>query len=221
MDGRIAGEAAGLPDWRDAAAYPSPDELSLEQWRWEFLRRNNDYRHDYFRPDDSFGAEESRERYMARVYHILWPFDPTRSVRSIVSDEADSVFQTCFEDVFYESRLTYWYSDKHELQSRFLSNAEPHHLFFRVDLKRPLETQFRSFRQIARSSQQSWNCGKISVRRPHRRNWPLYLRVLDARDEGASYATIARDVLRHQNRTEQAARDVVKQAEALRNYWPY
>ena len=29
----------GVPDWRDAAAYPQPDDLSDWLWRWEFIRR--------------------------------------------------------------------------------------------------------------------------------------------------------------------------------------
>jgi len=35
----------GIPDWRDATAYPRrlPDPI----WRWEFLRRREDYRKDY------------------------------------------------------------------------------------------------------------------------------------------------------------------------------
>ena len=34
----------GVPDWRDAAAYPQPDDLSDWLWRWEFIRRMTDYR---------------------------------------------------------------------------------------------------------------------------------------------------------------------------------
>jgi hypothetical protein len=50
-------EMWGIPDWHDADAYPqriSPRnnkpagyvELSQDQWRWEFLRRDSDYRED-------------------------------------------------------------------------------------------------------------------------------------------------------------------------------
>ncbi|MBZ5496833.1 MAG: hypothetical protein LAP85_10565 [Acidobacteriia bacterium] len=37
----------GIPDWRNSKAYPAslPDEL----WRWEFLRRCDDYRQDWER----------------------------------------------------------------------------------------------------------------------------------------------------------------------------
>src|SRR5947209_7610524 len=34
----------GTPDWCDGAVYPTPDGLTRPQWRWEFVRRNNDYR---------------------------------------------------------------------------------------------------------------------------------------------------------------------------------
>jgi hypothetical protein len=33
-----------LPDWQDASQYPNEEETSLEQWAWEFLRRNSKYR---------------------------------------------------------------------------------------------------------------------------------------------------------------------------------
>jgi len=166
----LLAKAAGVPDWRDAAAYPTLDELTLEQWRWEFLRRNHDYRRDYFRPRNSFAGEESRARYFERVYHILHPFDPTQSVRSILSEPASGIFGPSFEAVFFESHSRYWCSDMYELESRVLSDAEPHHLFLRVDLRRPLEPQFRVLKQIARSAHRSWNGGKINVRRPHTQN---------------------------------------------------
>jgi len=34
-------------DWRDAAAYDFSPALSREEWAWQFLRRNPDYRADY------------------------------------------------------------------------------------------------------------------------------------------------------------------------------
>lgn len=37
-----------IPDWRDAAAYPSCfDDWDTYRWAWEFLRRNRDYQNDY------------------------------------------------------------------------------------------------------------------------------------------------------------------------------
>lgn len=36
-----------LPDWKDPKAYPEPDDLSLGQWAWQFLRRNPEYQADF------------------------------------------------------------------------------------------------------------------------------------------------------------------------------
>lgn len=35
----------GIPDWRNAADYPK--RLTHDQWRWEFLRRRDDYRQEW------------------------------------------------------------------------------------------------------------------------------------------------------------------------------
>lgn len=34
----------GVPDWKDARAYPAPDALTTCEWRWQFTRRRPDYR---------------------------------------------------------------------------------------------------------------------------------------------------------------------------------
>lgn len=36
-----------LPDWKDETAYPDPETTSLQQWAWEFLRRNPEYQKDF------------------------------------------------------------------------------------------------------------------------------------------------------------------------------
>ena len=33
-----------LPDWRDKDQYPDPSVTTLQQWAWQFLRRNSEYR---------------------------------------------------------------------------------------------------------------------------------------------------------------------------------
>ena len=37
----------GIPDWRDASGYAHCESWDLDRWRWEFLRRREDYRADY------------------------------------------------------------------------------------------------------------------------------------------------------------------------------
>jgi hypothetical protein len=137
------------------------------------------------------------------------------------AEDESPFFVSGFDVYFIDSTMKCCYSDVFELEGRSMQHTEPSHLYLRLDLTRPLGPQLGALTQIAKRAQKPWTNGKKEIRRPHTRKWPLYLRVLDARDAGASYATIARALLTHQNRTEQAARDVVKQAEALRNDWPY
>jgi hypothetical protein len=51
-----------LPDWKDPKAYPKPNDRSLKQWAWQFLRRNPEYQADYKRWRellDSLGERET------------------------------------------------------------------------------------------------------------------------------------------------------------------
>lgn len=45
----------GIPDWRDAAAYPDAKGWTVNRWRWEFYRRRDDLR-EYFdaRAEETF-----------------------------------------------------------------------------------------------------------------------------------------------------------------------
>ncbi|MEN8197814.1 MAG: DUF6499 domain-containing protein, partial [Pseudomonadota bacterium] len=91
----------GIPDWKDKDAYPAPDELSMDEWRWEFLRRNAQYREDFARSEDSF-TDESKARYFERVYKLAYPIDPQRSVRNILSSKPEQdafIFKNDFYSV--------------------------------------------------------------------------------------------------------------------------
>jgi hypothetical protein len=43
----MASEDWGVPDWQDPEAYPKPNERTRNEWRWEFLRREPEYRRDW------------------------------------------------------------------------------------------------------------------------------------------------------------------------------
>lgn len=43
------GDSIGLiPNWRNLEEYPNPKTTTPQEWAWEFLRRNNEYRADWF-----------------------------------------------------------------------------------------------------------------------------------------------------------------------------
>ena len=106
-----------LPDWRDVTAYPRTQDLSVNEWRWEFLRRRQDYRDDFFRPSDKpyiapdFPGElESPDRCFERQYHLTNAMDPRISVaeHKASSNKADKgvLFTFDFEMLFVDVRAS-------------------------------------------------------------------------------------------------------------------
>ena len=208
----------GVPDWRDGDAYPKSNELKLDEWRWEFLRRRSDYRIAYMRSEEDF-IGESKGRHFERVYKINSVADPRLSVLDLKTRKGklSDIFPPDFYITFLDTSLSHLYGDPWVNEGRPRAEPQPYHIDLRVDLTRPLRPQFEKFAKLAANAQKSWGKGRKLQRRTHKAKWPLYLRVLDARASGATYSQIAHALLRHQQQTEQAARDVVKQAEALRD----
>ena len=186
----------GVPDWRDENAYPGEDELTNDEWRWEFLRRRNDYREDFARPDESY-IGESKGRYFERVYFMGNLADPTRSVKAMKTKKPDTIdpfsnlFQGNFDITFLDTDLKALCG--HPFDGELpRGEAQPYHIDLRVDLTYPLPPQFLRLYRFAESAQASW---QPYVRRPRPSKWPLYLRVLDARDAGAKLREIGEVVL--------------------------
>ena len=65
----------GVPDWRKVNAYPEPDELSKKWWRWEFLRRLQEYREDWLaitkRGLRATGPQNARNKQKFRLRNLL------------------------------------------------------------------------------------------------------------------------------------------------------
>ena len=81
------------------------------------------------------------------------------------------------------------------------------------DLSKPIEPQIEHARKMLRSNQEQDLGARIGKRR-HPDKWLGYLRTLDARAGGASWAEIAA-IHPYTAQTEQSARDIWAQANAL------
>ncbi len=81
------------------------------------------------------------------------------------------------------------------------------------NLNRPLKPQIEVAFEALRAEQVRRH-GKALQNREHKGKRLTYLRVLDAREGGASWSQIAR-ILEHKKQTEQSARDTWNQARAL------
>ncbi len=208
----------GIPDWREPTAYPDPDDLRMSDWHWEFLRRNPKYREAYDLSELSL-ENESKALYFERVYLLSGPVDPRLSVKQYLKLTEGKLFcSNHFDNFIGSGSLSSMHAQAYEIE-RIMHNRSFHDLFFRIDPLKPLDPQFRGAIEIATRSQVSL-LGHILAPRTRKDKWPLYLRVLDARDCKATYSEIARVCLRHQEQGDGAARDLAKQARKLRDVWP-
>ena len=216
----------GLPDWRDKDAYPDPDpdQIHDDKWRWEFLRRRPGYRRDYLWPDAKFRSP-TKGLYFELAYGLPDPADPRLSAvdadryntlrnDDLLSmnpqDSTSAFFRFLDDDDRYVAALC------HETSRLVRPDSASSSLFLRVDLRRSVPKQLAHLKKIAKDCQQSWSVKQVR-RRP--KLWPMYLRVLDAREAGASYNEIAGSFLR--NDSDQTARDTIDAAIKLRQEWPY
>jgi hypothetical protein len=213
----------GIPDWMNESAYPSVDELNTAEWRWEFLRRNDNYRSDFSVPDDMF-FPHSKARYFEDTYYVKSIYDPRQSIREMKLPTGDPITDALLPAGstpvgFRDYELHRYYASDSEIERRFLHDMKATDLFLRIDLLRPLKPQFERLAELARNAQRSWRA--VEVRRPRKDHWPTYLRVVDAHAVGESLSTIASNLLPHTSQTPQTGRDALRQAQALCNDWPY
>jgi len=235
----------GLPDWRDAAAYGDVDAWPVYRWRWEFLRRREDYRTDFDRlagqtyerekaarcnirgtpqeiaylkakfasmgppltPDQpGFSALDFDDEYLSlyRKYATSGLLNPR------TSDQPDNLlrrFDTAGAEIPYRvGRSTATLHGK-PIDSLPIWAGQMAILF---DLERPLPEQIESARKLLRNAQNDF-CGKHVQKRPRPDKWLTYLRVLDARESGATWAEAA-TILATGSKNVQSARDTWTQA---------
>lgn len=224
----------GVPDWRDPTCYPEPDELSLTEWRWEFLRRNHGYRLDFLRPQRAFSRFGlSKGRFFEEIYGLASAADPRLSTRRIIGGAAQGEKSRLPAKrsrpdgivgdrvIFIEGLLIKQYAAMSELSRIIPRLKQSRHFFIRLDLSRDIKSQVEPLVKLAESSRRhQYHHGPGSVRK-QRRNWPIYLRALDAGDCNATYTDMTMMLPSSTTRTPHAARDAFKAAEALRRQWIY
>ena len=203
-----------VPDWRDASLYPVPlpegDDSDLGQWRWEFLRRDEEYRQDWLR----FRA-------------LKHPFELALEVDPIGPGRNEAIYPIEYEERHGHIYYCLW---KYKL-ARLLNPAHPRPNcleFYPVpsdgvlvwfDLAMPLATQIRRADNILKKY-----AGR-SIKRatlPEKRKWPLFLRVIDAFEEGVSNPDIGYRLLdldKHRHDRNQATTNAKSHREIGRRFW--
>jgi len=148
---------------------------------------------------------------------LIIPTDDGRFFKSISSSTGATIGEyLAGARVDIKSVTTRGFS-RNELKSlvgRFPIALAPNEVAMTFDLDKPLEPQIKAARNILSNSQRFRHSKPLQLRE-HRGKWLGYLRALDAREAGASWAEIAA-VNPHKARTEQGARDTWKSANDLR-----
>jgi hypothetical protein len=180
-----------MPNWKDPKAYKK--KLDRAGWAWEFMRRNPIYRADHAKAADAWaqvprqgqffmGGGAYKAEQFARELGAKWgQLDP------IANPDRDEVprfllagpIEPDGEQVagFY---LLEEQSDTPQQQLEFATLT--------FDLRRPLNPQLSRARLLLRERKKS-----VATVRPVRSSesqWPLYLRVLDAKEAGAKTSEI-------------------------------
>jgi len=223
MTHRIGGMTAprwGVPDWRDEAAYPGP-EAPMHEWRWQFLRRRPDYRQfwlDHARQDFERAvrfAEMMREEdpdYPHPEWRCGWMVNA--SFFGGVSKTLDPAWPH-YQPGIFEPRggdlSAVWRAEYDDHQAALDAGR----MTVEFDLNSPIAEQIRRAEKMLRTDQLVRHGELLKSPRHHTTKWSSYLRVIDARDDKQTWATIANEILRYTRKEPQAARQVWEQVQEL------
>lgn len=227
----------GVPDWRDISAYPEPAQTTLLQWWWEFTRRRPDYRELW---DSGIARAEYEHRFARDIEEFRLRFelsvihDPVRRFTDwelmhfrFPRNFAQSPLEPVLEDPEIILESPYAHQTLTAVAHRGKLAEGQGHMQFNFDLSRPLPPQLELAKHHLTEAQQEL-FGKVATRRPRLRNWPNFLRALDAHDAGATYREVCNvfwplQTQRKDGRetkTEQSARDTYSAACQLRDNFP-
>jgi len=227
----------GIPDWRDPKAYGDTRSWSLFRWRWEFYRRRDDLREafdTYAEPTYKANCEKHPGRRALRpdepgfvavcdkaiAKKLGYPSLPNPRI----SNQPEWAIEPLLDA--YPAPRTYAGVEKSSKLKKAGSTLP-------VSFPPPLLTKLHLFEgevavmfclalpiapQIEAAKEALVRLGAKNqpLRRRQPKKWLGYLRALDARAAGASWAEIAAMFPNLRNKP-QAGRDVWRQADALRN----
>jgi hypothetical protein len=203
----------GLPDWV-GGEYPAPG-ASIRRWGWEFLWRRDDYRAVWLAcehraeptPDGPLTAMTDDYEAARRQYGMSVAVDPRAQL-----SEWD------LSQLLNFKPFGYGVGYRSENIVRADQGARKCSIMF--DLRRPLAPQLEAARDYLDRLQGELG-GPPASSKNRVENWPLFLRVLDARECGATFAIIAATLWPDQEKPAQSARDLHKAATAVQRRAPF
>jgi hypothetical protein len=227
----------GIPDWHDPTAYGDTETWHEWRWRWEFIRRRDDYRADFDVVAD-YTLEHYRMVYADGALgvdpnDVLTPNDPRFRGMATVQQGDKYGYSGLWNPRF--SELPSYAPDRHAGLVAFVTGEGERHfgepvagagdgeILVRFNLDRPLAAQVKAAEHNLAIYQQMRHGKKLETRK-HQGKWFTYLRVLDGKEAGASWSEIFDVVLKptkgeNKNPAQEAA-GIWEAARTLMFNWP-
>lgn len=194
-----------LPDWRNESHYNA--DRSLDDWRWEFLRRNSDFLRDVesLPPEDQ---SEWKEANMAiqRKWLILAPIPHPRDDIRERNVGVAILLQKHFVDTD-----PFAFMEAPEDQEEAFRYLTAH-----IDTHRPLEPQLKRIKVAAKEAQ-DWLIKKkvvskseVTAAKSRKDLFPRYLRIWDAKLEKVTDLEIAKVVIPEETDDYDRARQAIR-----------
>lgn len=187
----------GLPDWRNANEYNKLSDISMLGWRWEFIRRSPSYRALWLK------MQKARARYGDPYVHFVDRYEEEAMRRhgmQLTGPQFDCYHEQLGEwlvdargdlsdiRIFPTNAM-----DKLEPEAWLTSVSDKNHLLARIDPWTPLGPQLKSIEDIVKSYlddegdrlyilREDLREEQTKVQRRRVDKYPLYLRLIDARD---------------------------------------
>jgi hypothetical protein len=212
----------GIPNWRDGSEYPKI--LHDTEWRWEFLRRCEDYRGDWKkceaeikRYDDllSNGFQKVLEIEIIKLGKSIdsvfrkYGFVNSIPINPAIQDPEMLILESPDgPDIMDLARV------EPMVQAGSLYRLSESYCAFFFDLEKAINPQIKKAQKMLLMAQRE-RSRNISDIRLHRENFPLYLRALDAEAEGATYREISKVLFPQSARQGNKAEEIVKAASGV------
>lgn len=178
----------GLPDWQDANAYEPPNPPLLRVWWWwQFMRRNRALRIAWKNHDTEIirklaGSELNDPHKSNWKIFPNWLTKDTLQIPTYKGKEClpDS-------DIISPAQLMEYMGNLPET-----INNNKYAVSIDFDYSEPINEQIERVKKTLDFLQHHFQLEPKKKRsRSHRAKWPVYLRVVDARDAGATLGEIA------------------------------
>lgn len=224
----------GLPDWRYADSYANsfghPDQWNGTRWRWEFKRRQPEYRRAF---DDLVRAgkhgtrpvrgADQREKFVNSYHQKLTEIalnGEANTVGFMFRADEELAFQ---HQMFFlpnprfsdQASSALLFAEGVQVAKRNKFGGKKNIYPYQFDVSKPLAPQLEACRKHLEFLA-SWKGLNVKRENRHKAKFFEYLRVLDANECGVKPSEFA-SILVYKDKTFHGARDTLKAAELLRN----